>query len=188
MSLVTDADCDPHLSLLPRRSAGPDMARLAAQARRDLAVLAHPAAAWVRPISHPSGQHIDIRNQTSVVGIEPTGAALALRTAEPAGCDTVLARRVDICFRRTLLPVVNPHGWPGFSAIFAHYPELDDSIRWNIARHFDVHDQPPHPTPSIAHAGSRDSTLTPTAFGRRSVGQAMQSRLRPNTTSSPLIL
>ena len=56
MSRVTDAD--PHLSLRPRPTAGPDLARLAAQARRDLAALAHPAAAWVRPVSDPSGQHI----------------------------------------------------------------------------------------------------------------------------------
>jgi FAD-dependent urate hydroxylase len=318
MSLVTDADCDPHLSLRPRPTAGPDLARLAAQARRDLAALAHPAAAWVRPVSDPSGQHIfdvvivgagqsglviglalkregvgnvllldrnpagyegpwetfarmavlrtpkvlvgaelgipslsvrawfetrygveaweritwiprhdwmrylrwyrgiadlDIRNDTLVVGIDPAGAVQALRTAGPAGCDMVLARRVvlatgqdgggawtvpamivralpshtyahsngpiefgqfvgkrigilghggsafdaalmalregaarvDVCFRRPLLPVVNPHRWLGFSAIFAHYPELDDRIRWNIARHFDVHDQPPPP-------------------------------------------
>lgn len=312
------ANQDPHLSLRPRPTAEADLARLALQARRDLAALAHPAGAWVRPISHASGQHVfdvvivgagqsglaiglalkregvgnvllldrspagyegpwetfarmavlrtpkalvgaelgipslsvrawfevrygaeaweriiwiprhdwmrylrwyrgiadlDIRNDTSVVGIEPAGAALALRTIGPSGCDTVLARRivlatgqdgggawtvpaivvralpphtyahsngpiafgrfvgkrigilghggsafdaaltalregaarVDICFRRPLLPVVNPHRWLGFSAIFAHYPELSDSIRWNIARHFDLHDQPPPP-------------------------------------------
>lgn len=55
------------------------------------------------------------------------------------------AARVDICFRRPFLPVVNPHRWLSFSAIFAHYPELDDRTRWNIARHFDLEDQPPPP-------------------------------------------
>jgi cation diffusion facilitator CzcD-associated flavoprotein CzcO len=173
-----------------------------------------PRHDWMRYLRWYRGiADLDIRNDTSVVGIEPTGAALALRTAGPAGCTTVLARRivlgtgqdgggawtvpamvvgalpphtyahssgpiefeqfagkrigilghggsafdaalvalsegaarVDICFRRPLLPVVNPHRWLGFSAIFAHYPELDDRIRWNIARHFDVHDQPPPP-------------------------------------------
>ena len=173
-----------------------------------------PRHDWMRYLRWYRGiADLDIRNDTSVVGIEPTGAALALRTAGPAGCTTVLARRivlatgqdgggawtvpamvvralpphtyahssgpiefeqfagkrigilghggsafdaalvalsegaarVDICFRRPLLPVVNPHRWLGFSAIFAHYAELDDRIRWNIARHFDVHDQPPPP-------------------------------------------
>ena len=309
---------DPHLSLRPRPTAEADLARLALQARSDLAALAHPAAAWVRPISHASRQHVfdvvivgagqsglaiglalkregvgnvllldrspagyegpwetfarmavlrtpkalvgaelgipslsvrawfevrygaeaweritwiprhdwmrylrwyrgiadlDIRNDTSVVGIVRAGPALALRTVGPAGGDTVLARRivlatgqdgggawtvpaivaralpphsythsnrpiafgrfvgkrigilghggsafdaaltalregaarVDICFRRPLLPVVNPHRWLAFSAIFAHYPEVADRIRWNIARHFDLHDQPPPP-------------------------------------------
>jgi FAD-dependent urate hydroxylase len=322
MSQVIDegdrAGEDPHLSLRPRPTAEADLARLALQARRDLAALAHPAAAWVRPISHASGQHVfdvvivgtgqsglaiglalkregvnnvllldrspvgyegpwetfarmavlrtpkalvgaelgipslsvrawfearygaeawelitwiprhdwmrylrwyrgiadlDIRNDTSVVGIKPAAPALALRTVGPAGGDSLLARRIvlatgqdgggawtvpaivaralppdayahsngpiafgrfvgkrigilghggsafdaaltalregaariDICFRRPLLPVVNPHRWLAFSAIFAHYPELPDRIRWNIARHFDLHDQPPPP-------------------------------------------
>ncbi len=42
--------------------------------------------------------------------------------------------------------MVNPHRWLGFSAIFAHYPELGDRIRWNIARHFDLNDPPPRHT------------------------------------------
>ncbi len=313
---MTLAAGDPHLSLQPRPTAGADLVRLAAQARRDLAALAHPADEWVRPVSHPSGQHVfdvaivgagqnglviglalkpegvgnvllldrnpagyegpwetfarmavlrtpkelvgaelgipslsartwfetrygteawdriawiprqdwmrylrwyreladlDIGNETPVVGVAPTGNVLALKTAGPADCRTVLARRivlatgqdgggawkvpdmieralprcayahsngpidfgqfagkrigilghggsafdaaltalsagaarVDICFRRPLLPVVNPHRWLVFSAIFAHYSALDDHIRWNIARHFDLHDQPP---------------------------------------------
>jgi FAD-dependent urate hydroxylase len=61
-------------------------------------------------------------------------AIMALRTG---------AARVDICFRRPMLPVVNPDKRLEFSAILAHYPELDDRIRWNVARHFDLHDQPP---------------------------------------------
>jgi FAD-dependent urate hydroxylase len=161
---------------------------------------------WYRDIAN-----LDIRNETSVAGIEPADEALALRTVGPAGCGIVLARRVvlatgqdgggawkvpdlieralprgvyahsngpidfarlagkrigvlghggsafdaalaalregaaraDICFRRPLLPVVNPHKWLEFPAILAHYPELDDRIRWNFARHFDLYDQPP---------------------------------------------
>jgi cation diffusion facilitator CzcD-associated flavoprotein CzcO len=313
---LTVEDGDPHLSLRARPTAGADLARLAGQARRDLAALAHPAGEWVRPVFDPSGQHVfdvaiigagqsglviglalkregvgnvvlldrnpagyegpwetfarmavlrtpkevvgaelgipslslrtwfearygaevwdriswiprqdwmrylrwyrgvadlEIRNQTSVVGIAPTGDVLTLHAVGPAARGTVLARRivlatgqdgggawkvpdlieralprgayvhsngpidferfagkrigilghggsafdaaltalsagaarVDICFRRPRLPVVNPHRWLGFSAIFAHYPALDDRIRWNIARHFDLHDQPP---------------------------------------------
>jgi hypothetical protein len=75
MSLVTDADCDPHLSLRPRPTAGPDLARLAAQARRDLAALAHPAAAWVRPVSDPSGQHIF---DVVIVGAGQSGLVIGL--------------------------------------------------------------------------------------------------------------
>jgi len=171
-----------------------------------------PRSDWMRYLRWYRGiADLDIHNETSVVGIEPADQALALRTVGPAGCDTVLARRVvlatgqdgggtwkgpemieramprsvyahsnepiefgrfvgkrtgilghggsafdaalealragaarvDICFRRPLLPVVNPHWWIGFSAFLAHYPELDDRTRWNIARHFDRHDQPP---------------------------------------------
>ena len=308
---------DPHLGVHPRPTADAKTARLATRARRDLALLAHPAAAWVRPTSHVSEQHVfdvvivgagqsglsiglalkregvgkvllldrnpagyegpwetfarmavlrtpktvvgaelgipslsvrawfearygaeawdritwiprtdwmaylrwyreiadlDIRNETSVVGIEPADEVLALMTQRAAGGgNRVLARRVvlatgqdgggawkvpdlieralpsssyahsngpidfgryigkrigilghggsafdaaltalhegaervDVCFRRLQLPVVNPHKWLEFSAILAHYPELDDCIRWNIARHFDLHDQPP---------------------------------------------
>ena len=321
MSYLADGEgfaCDdPHLSLRPRPTAEAATARLAERARRDLAALTHPAAEWVRPMTHASGQHVfdvvivgagqsglviglalkregvrnvllldrnpagyegpwetfarmavlrtpkavvgselgipslsvrawfeardgeeawdritwiprhdwmrylrwyrsiadlDIRNETSVIDIEPADGVLALTTLRaPGGCDTVLARRivvatgqdgggawkvpemieralpasayahsngpieferlvgkrigvlghggsafdaaimalrsgtarVDICFRRPVLPVVNPHKWLEFSAILAHYAEFDDRIRWNVARHFDLHDQPP---------------------------------------------
>ena len=53
------------------------------------------------------------------------------------------AASVDLCFRRARLPVVNPHRWLEWSAFLAHYRELDDHIRWNIGRHFDLEDQPP---------------------------------------------
>ena len=53
------------------------------------------------------------------------------------------AASVDLCFRRTLLPVVNPHRWLEWSAFLAHYRDLDDRTRWNIGRHFDLEDQPP---------------------------------------------
>ncbi len=53
------------------------------------------------------------------------------------------AESVDLCFRRAALPVVNPHRWLEFAGFLAHYPELDDRTRWNVARHFDLEDQPP---------------------------------------------
>jgi FAD-dependent urate hydroxylase len=49
----------------------------------------------------------------------------------------------DLCFRRARLPVVNPHRWLEWSAFLAHYRDLDDRIRWNVGRHFDLEDQPP---------------------------------------------
>jgi cation diffusion facilitator CzcD-associated flavoprotein CzcO len=53
------------------------------------------------------------------------------------------AASVDLCFRRAALPVVNPHRWLEFAGFLANYPELDDRIRWNVGRHFDLEDQPP---------------------------------------------
>jgi cation diffusion facilitator CzcD-associated flavoprotein CzcO len=53
------------------------------------------------------------------------------------------AASVDLCFRRARLPVVNPHRWLEWSAFLDHYRELDDRIRWNVGRHFDLEDQPP---------------------------------------------
>jgi hypothetical protein len=79
MSQVIDegdrAGEDPHLSLRPRPTAEADLARLALQARRDLAALAHPAAAWVRPISHASGQHVF---DVVIVGTGQSGLAIGL--------------------------------------------------------------------------------------------------------------
>jgi cation diffusion facilitator CzcD-associated flavoprotein CzcO len=308
---------DVHLSCRPLAAAEANLARLAAQVRRDLDALSHPSAEWVRPATVASGDHVfdvviigagqaglivglalkrdgirnvllldrnpagyegpwetfarmqvlrtpkvlvgaelgipslsvrswfearygeeawqqitwiprrdwmaylrwyrslaglDIRNEVAVTGIAPEGLVLAVRTASSAGEeDRVLARRVviatghdgggiwsvpemitralpseryahsngpidfaalagkrigvlghggsafdaglaaleagaetvDLCFRRPLLPVVNPHRWLEFSALLAHFPELDDRTRWNVARHFDVEDQPP---------------------------------------------
>jgi cation diffusion facilitator CzcD-associated flavoprotein CzcO len=306
-----DPGADIHLSLRPLPDAAAAVARLAEQARRDLAALAHPAAAWVRPLAgagedvrdvvivgagqagltlglalkregvgsvllldrSPAGYEgpwetfarmatlrtpktlvgaelgipslsvkswfeavygvavweritwiprrdwmrylrwyrtiaeLDIRNEVEVLGIEPDGRLLSIKTGDGA----VLARRVvictghdgggrwtvpdfvagalpprvyahsnepidfaamaelrigilghggsafdaglaalaagagsvDLCFRRPLLPVVNPHRWLEWSAFLQHYRDLDDRTRWNVARHFDLEDQPP---------------------------------------------
>lgn len=307
---------DIHLSLTPLATAEANLARLTRRAHRDLAALAHPDAAWVRPVAEISGRHVydvlivgagqaglviglslkregvanvvlldrnpsgyegpwetfarmevlrtpkdlvgaelnipslsvrswfearygaaawqritwiprrdwmgylrwyraiaglDIRNEVVVTGIAPSGNLLAVETETLGRRDIVLARRVviatgqdgggrwavpeiitatlpphayahsngpigftalagkrvgilghggsafdaglaavrdgaisvDLFFRRALLPVVNPHRWLDFSAIFSHYRELDDRTRWNIGRHFDIEDQPP---------------------------------------------
>jgi cation diffusion facilitator CzcD-associated flavoprotein CzcO len=55
------------------------------------------------------------------------------------------AARVDLCFRRSALPTVNPHRHLEGAGLMANWPYLDDAIRWNIARHMRQFDQPPAP-------------------------------------------
>ncbi len=50
---------------------------------------------------------------------------------------------VDLCFRRARLPRANPHRYIENAGIMSHHPLLDDTVRWRIARHFRLHDQPP---------------------------------------------
>ena len=53
------------------------------------------------------------------------------------------AASVDLCFRRSALPEVNPHRHLDSPGIMAHWPALSDRVRWNIARHMRDFDQPP---------------------------------------------
>ncbi len=53
------------------------------------------------------------------------------------------AASVDLCFRRACLPVVNPHRHLETAGMMAHWPALDDRVRWNVARHMQAADQPP---------------------------------------------
>ena len=53
------------------------------------------------------------------------------------------AKSVDLCYRREHVPTVNPHRWLEYPGLLAHYPELPDAARWEIAHHFDTVDQPP---------------------------------------------
>ncbi|HBK07379.1 MAG TPA: NAD(P)/FAD-dependent oxidoreductase [Acetobacteraceae bacterium] len=53
------------------------------------------------------------------------------------------AASVDLCFRRSALPVVNPHRFLDAPGLMAHWPALTDRVRWNIARHMRTFDQPP---------------------------------------------
>lgn len=50
---------------------------------------------------------------------------------------------VDLCFRRPALPVVNPHRHLETAGMMAYWPALNDRVRWNIARHMRMFDQPP---------------------------------------------
>ena len=53
------------------------------------------------------------------------------------------AARVDLCFRRRTLPRVNPYRHIESAGMMTHYPDLDPAIRWQIARHIRLVDQPP---------------------------------------------
>ena len=53
------------------------------------------------------------------------------------------AAGVDLCFRRPALPTVNPHRHLESAGLMAHWPYLDDAIRWNITKHMREFDQPP---------------------------------------------
>jgi cation diffusion facilitator CzcD-associated flavoprotein CzcO len=53
------------------------------------------------------------------------------------------ARSVDLCFRRALLPTVNPHRAIEFVGFLKDFCEADDALRWRVGYHFDTADQPP---------------------------------------------
>src|SRR5581483_1530114 len=53
------------------------------------------------------------------------------------------ARSVDLCFRRAVLPTVNPHRAVEFAGFLKHFCEADDAVRWRVALHFELYDQPP---------------------------------------------
>ena len=61
------------------------------------------------------------------------------------------AARVDLCFRRARLPRSNPHRHLETAGTMTHFPELDDAVRWQVARHFRAADQPP-PNRAFAEA------------------------------------
>ena len=53
------------------------------------------------------------------------------------------AERVDLCFRRKQLPLINPHRWIEFVGFLKHFPDLSDRTRWQVNLHFKKIDQPP---------------------------------------------
>ncbi len=77
------------------------------------------------------------------------GKAIAILGHGASAFDTAVAAlengaaSVDLCFRRERLPRVNPHRYIENAGIMTHHALLDDTVRWRIARHFRLHDQPP---------------------------------------------
>lgn len=53
------------------------------------------------------------------------------------------AASVDLCFRRPQLPRVNPHRCVEFAGFLQHFYELDDALRWQVNRFFEVYAEPP---------------------------------------------
>lgn len=55
------------------------------------------------------------------------------------------AASVDVCFRRAEMPMVNPHRAVEYHGFLGCFADLDDEVRWEVARYFDGADQPPAP-------------------------------------------
>jgi cation diffusion facilitator CzcD-associated flavoprotein CzcO len=81
---------DIHMSLRPLPDAEAAAARLAEQARRDLAALAHPAAGWVRPLTDaPTGKVHDV----VIVGAGQAGLIVGLALKREGVGNVVLLDR-----------------------------------------------------------------------------------------------
>jgi hypothetical protein len=99
---------DAHGALRPLPTAESDTGRLAERARRDLAALAHPAAAWVRPALHASGQHVF---DVVIVGAGRSGLIIGLALKRKGVCNVLLLDR-------------NPTGYEGPWETFARMAVL----------------------------------------------------------------
>ena len=80
-----------------------------------------------------SADDIDFRRLAGKrVGVLGVGASAFdnAATALEAG-----AARVDLCFRRSDIPRVNPLIWMNFAGMFGHFGELTDLERWRFMRH-----------------------------------------------------
>src|SRR6202041_1580332 len=99
---------DIHMSLKPLPGAEAELAELAAQARRDLAALAHPAAEWVRPLPEIAGR--DVRDVV-IVGADQAGLAVGFPLKRKGVHDVLLLDR-------------NPAGYEGPWDTFARMEVL----------------------------------------------------------------
>jgi FAD-dependent urate hydroxylase len=105
---MTTAKPDIHMSLRPLPGAEAALARLADEARRDLALLAHPAADWVHPLPEAAGR--DVRDVV-IVGAGQAGLVVGLAL-----------KREGI--RNILLLDRNPAGYEGPWDTFARMETL----------------------------------------------------------------
>ena len=99
---------DIHMSLRPRPGAELAQARLAAQARRDLAALAHPATEWVQPLPEVAGREV---RDVVIVGAGQAGLVVGLAL-----------KREGV--RNVLLLDRNPAGYAGPWDTFARMETL----------------------------------------------------------------
>jgi cation diffusion facilitator CzcD-associated flavoprotein CzcO len=138
------ASHDIHMSLRPLPGAEPALARLAGQARADLALLAHPAAAWVRPVADVGRQKV---HDVVIVGAGQAGLVVGLALKREGVRDILLldrnqagyegpwetfARMVTLRTPKNLvgaelgIPSLSARAW--FEAVYG--PEAWERITW----------------------------------------------------------
>jgi FAD-dependent urate hydroxylase len=80
-----------------------------------------------------SADKIDFRRLAGKrVGVLGVGASALDNAAEALEAG---AASVDLCFRRTAIPRVNPLIWMNFEGLLGHFGELSDLERWRFMRH-----------------------------------------------------
>ena len=99
---------DIHMSLRPLPNAEAALERLAEQARRDLAALAHPSAAWVRPLPDATARQV---YDVVIVGAGQAGLIVGLALTREG-------------VRNVLLLDRNPAGYEGPWETFARMQTL----------------------------------------------------------------
>lgn len=99
---------DIHMNLRPLPGAAAALAQLGARARRDLAALAHPAAAWVRGLPEATGR--DVRDVV-IIGAGQAGLTVGLALKREGVSNTLLLDR-------------NPAGYEGPWETFARMEVL----------------------------------------------------------------
>jgi FAD-dependent urate hydroxylase len=71
------------------------------------------------------------------------------------------ALAVDLCFRRSKIPRINPHRFLETAGTLTHFSALADPIRWRIGRYFRLVDQPPPPATFELACAHRNFRLHP---------------------------
>ena len=145
-------------------------------------VPAHLAAALPAAVCHHSCDAIDfaaLRGQrVAILGHGASAFDNAVMALE-AG-----ARSVDLCFRRSRLPRVNPHRHIETAGLMTHYARLPDAVRWQIARHFRQADQPPRGRASNVRCSRPRSRCMPAVRGTARAGPTARSASTPRSARS----